>query len=207
MGGNGRTVTSSTPLLSIHHLRAGYTEPVVGPLSLTVHRGEVVGLAGPNGSGKTTVLGVLTGQARRFGGTVEIPAGAGISCQTQSPYQGGELPLRGDELMALMGTSTANLPPSLRPLLGCRIDRLSGGQRQSLVIWSVLGHKGALVLLDEPTNNLDTQGRDLLIDGLQRLEDHRGALIISHDADFVERVCRRVVHLEPNGHPAEAGAA
>lgn len=194
-------------LLRIRHLRAGYTEPVVGPLSLEVHRGEVVGLAGPNGSGKTTVLGALTGQARCFGGTVEIPPGAGIACQAQSPYQGGELPLRGDEVMALMDAAAETLPGPLRPLLQCRIDRLSGGQRQSLVIWSVLGHRGALVLLDEPTNNLDARGRDLLINGLQRLSPRRGALVISHDADFVEQVCHRVVHLEPGGHAAEVEAA
>ncbi len=188
------------PLLEIEQLRAGYAEPVVGPVSVQVHPGEVIGLAGPNGCGKSTVLSVLTGQARRFSGQVRTDSEAGIACQSQAPYQGGELPLRGDELLALMGADPATLPEPLQPLLRRRIDRLSGGQRQSLLVWSVLGHPGALVLLDEPTNNLDARGRQLLIEGLTHLRPGRGALVISHDADFIRQVCHRVVTLEPGGH-------
>ncbi|WP_041595017.1 ATP-binding cassette domain-containing protein [Halorhodospira halophila] len=195
------------PLLEVEQLQAGYAEPVVGPISLQVHPGEVIGLAGPNGSGKSTVLSVLTGRAQRFGGRVHTRSGAGIACQSQAPYQGGELPLRGDELLALMGADPGILPEPLQPLLRRRIDRLSGGQRQSLLVWSVLGHPGGLVLLDEPTNNLDARGRQLLIEGLTRLDARRGALVISHDADFIRQVCHRVVTLEPGGRLQQTEAA
>ena len=198
---------AASPLLRIEQLEAGYGAPVVGPVSLVLRPGEVVGLAGPNGAGKSTVLSTLTGGARRFAGRVQIRYGAGIAYQAQTPYDGDELPLRGDELLALMGVEPGRLPERLQALAGRRIDRLSGGQRQSLLVWAVLGHSGELVLLDEPTNNLDAEGRDLLIEGLQRLEPHRGALVISHDEAFIERVCHRTVSLDARGRCGLAEAA
>ncbi|MBK1735674.1 ABC transporter [Halorhodospira abdelmalekii] len=191
------------PLLRITNLEAGYANPVIGPLSLSVHAGEVVGFTGPNGAGKSTVLRVLTGEARCFAGDLWLAPDTGVACQAQSPYQGGELPLCGGEVFRLMGASPEILPPALRHLLPLRIDRLSGGQRQSILVWSVLGHAGRLVLLDEPTNNLDATGRELLISGLRQLDTERGALVISHDADFVEQVCHRIIKLTPEGRPSE----
>ncbi len=197
---------TTPPLLAFDQLRAGYAEPVVGPLSFQLRAGEVVGLAGPNGSGKSTVFNVLTGSARRFAGRIHRLDGAGIACQAQTPYQGGELPLRGDELFRIMGSDPKVLPQALSVLLPRRLDRLSGGQRQSLVVWSALGHPGAIVLLDEPTNNLDAQGRALLIEGLQHLAPHRAALVISHDDAFLDQVCHRAVHLTPDGAPQPEAA-
>ncbi|MBK1651819.1 ABC transporter [Halorhodospira halochloris] len=202
-------VTSSNPfnkqpLLKIKELRAGYSQPVVGPLTANINPGEVVGFTGPNGSGKSTIMRVLTGQARAFSGQIAPAPGINIACQAQSPYQGGELPLRGKELLALMGAEPEVLPQPLHHLLNRRVDRLSGGQRQSLIVWSVIGHSGELILLDEPTNNLDSQGRELLIEGLNNLSEHRGALVISHDHEFVRQVCCCSIPISPSGIPSSA---
>lgn len=194
-------MASSRTLLEFTRVEAGYRSSVVGPLSLRVDAGEVVGLAGPNGCGKSTLLGLLTGQTRRFGGTLHAPRS--IAFLHQTPPEGSELPLRGDELLALLHADPSVLPEALRGAAGQRVDRLSGGQRQSLHLWAVLGNAAPLVVLDEPTNNLDAQGRELLVQALLHAEPERGFLVVSHDAEFVARVCHRVLRLLPDGCPDE----
>lgn len=183
------------PLLEIRELRAGYGQPVVGPLSLSLRPGEVLGLAGPNGCGKSTVLKALVGAARCFGGSVQRAADLRIAYQCQHDDGLEELPLNGGELLRLMQAGQAPLPARLQALLRTRLDRLSGGQRQLLMVWAALGHPAPLVLLDEPTNNLDPPGIELLAQRLQTLEPGRAALVVSHDSAFLQRVCHRVCEL------------
>lgn len=91
------------------------------------------------------------------------------------------------------------LPDTLAPLLKRRIDRLSGGQYQLLWICSALATGADLVLLDEPTNNLDPANRAALIEILALERDGRGVLIVSHDHDFLERVCSRLLEARDTG--------
>ena len=94
--------------------------------------------------------------------------------------------------------SPVGLPPWLADRLDQRLDRLSGGQRHYLALWAVLDTPADLVLLDEPTNNLDRAGVAHLTRHLRDLAaSGRGILIVSHDAGFVAAACDRVVTLEP----------
>jgi ATPase subunit of ABC transporter with duplicated ATPase domains len=81
--------------------------------------------------------------------------------------------------------------------LDIRLDRLSGGQRHYLALWAVLEAPADLVLLDEPTNNLDAAGVIHLIAHLrERAADGTAILVVSHDAAFVAAACDRVVAME-----------
>ncbi len=194
-GGNALT-PPSPPLLAVQGLTAGYARPVVGPLSFEVHRGEIVGLAGANGSGKTTVLAAIIGTARVFGGGITCDRSAGVSVLRQFPVHLREMPITVAELLHATASNTDDVPSLFQPLLGTRVDRLSGGQFQLLQAWACLGSPAALVLLDEPTNNMDPQAiaalADLLLASRKR---GKGVLVISHEATLLDTVCTRIVEV------------
>jgi ATPase subunit of ABC transporter with duplicated ATPase domains len=86
-------------------------------------------------------------------------------------------------------------PPRLAAKLGCRIDRLSGGEYQVLCLWTCLAGAADLVLLDEPTNNLDREHTDLAAEEIAAERERRATLLVSHDPDFLRRVCTRIVNV------------
>lgn len=185
-----------TTLLSLEDLVAGWEQPVLGPFSGTVARGEVVGLSGPNGAGKSTVLAAIAGAARVFSGQVQLASGCRLAYQTQQqpPLQG--LPLTGRELLALTDSEPAGLPPWLADKLDRRLDRLSGGQRQFLALWAVLNSPADLILLDEPSNNLDVAGSRFLATAIrQRAARGAGMLVVSHEAELLASACDRQLSL------------
>ncbi|MDD3519239.1 MAG: AAA family ATPase, partial [Chromatiales bacterium] len=84
-----------------------------------------------------------------------------------------------------------------------RLDHLSGGQFQLVLIWATLASGSDLVLLDEPTNHLDPAAVDVLCRLLTEGADERAVLVVSHEAAFLSRVCSRVVELVA-GYDADA---
>ncbi len=184
-------------LLQAKALRAGYSGPVSGPLTLTLRRGEVVGLWGPNGSGKSTLLKALVGGARIFSGSLQKADGLTVAYQDQRPVRREEMPFTGREYLHYAGADPETVPGRLGPLLHRRIDRLSGGQFQLLTVWAALGGQADLVLLDEPTNHLDPKGERLLAEILQAEWKRRAILLISHEHRFLEMACSRVLELKP----------
>jgi len=183
-------------LLQLEQLVAGWQQPATIPVDLALGAGEIVGLTGPNGVGKSTLLAAVAGRARVFSGGLRQRAGLRLALQTQDVPPVDGLPLSGRELLALTGASAAGLPPWLAERMDCRLDRLSGGQRHYLTLWAVLQAPADLVLLDEPTNNLDAAGVAHLTAHLrERAEAGAGMLVVSHDAAFVEAVCDRVLVL------------
>jgi len=184
-------------LLTIEQLVAGWRQPATRPFDLTLAAGEIVGLTGPNGVGKSTLLSALAGRARVFSGRIEQQPGLRLALQTQDVPPVDGLPLSGRELLALTGASAEGLPPWLAERIDIRLDRLSGGQRHYLALWAILQAPADLVLLDEPTNNLDAAGVAHLTAHLrERAEAGAGMIVVSHDAAFVEGVCDRVLVLE-----------
>jgi len=189
-----RILTSSSPLLTVDALVAGYARPVVGPLSFTLARGEIVALTGANGSGKTTVLNAVIGTARIFGGRVACDRSAGVAVLRQFPVHLKEMPILGAEFLSMTGAATGAVPALVRSLLDVRVDRLSGGQYQLLTVWACLGSPAALVMLDEPTNNMDpgtvAAVGDMLIDAAAA---GQGVLVISHEAPLLARIASREI--------------
>ena len=189
-------MSNAAALLQIDALTAGYTRPVVGPLSMQLGGGEILGIVGPNGCGKSTLLAALTGSTRIFSGSINKRPGLRLSLQQQQAPMIEGVPFNGVELLALTGASAAGLPPWLAPHLSERLDRLSGGQLQFLYLWACLQAPADAVLLDEPTNNLDPEGVAFLETALrQRANEGAGLLLVSHDARFIDAVCDRTVVL------------
>lgn len=184
------------PLLQVDGVVAGYTEPVVGPISFSLDPGEVVGLAGPNGAGKSTLLGAIIGTTRVFSGGVRRREGIRVAVQAQVPSRLREMPVTGIELLRITGAHRHDAPLPVRPLLDLRLDRMSGGQYQLLNVWACLGCAAELVLLDEPTNNMDPRATAALEEVvLASREGGRGMLVVSHEHDFLERVSTRLVEV------------
>lgn len=183
-------------LIELNEMVAGYAAPVIGPVSLTVRAGEIVGIQGPNGIGKSTLLRAITGVSRVFQGEIRRQPGLQVAHQRQRPVRISPMPLLGRELLKLTGADHSAPPDRLAHLLDNRLDRLSGGQVQLLQIWACLGGRAQLILLDEPTNNLDPGSVDTLIHLLMERDRSRAVLLVSHEADFVGRVCNRVVEVQ-----------
>jgi len=187
----------SASLIRTEQLVAGWQQPATAPLDLALAAGQILGLTGPNGVGKTTVLSALAGRAKCFSGRINLRPGLRLALQTQDVPPVDGLPLCGRELLALTQASTDGLPPWLFERLDLRLDRLSGGQRHYLALWAILQAPADVVLLDEPTNNLDAAGCEHLASALrQRVANGAAIVLVSHDDAFVTAVCDQVVVLK-----------
>jgi ATPase subunit of ABC transporter with duplicated ATPase domains len=182
-------------LLAVEDVAAGYHHPVVGPISFSISRGEIIGIRGPNGSGKSTLLKAIGGTVKVFAGRIEKRPGLRIAHQQQNPLPLEDIPLSGRELLALTGAASESLPDWIRPLLDRRLDRLSGGQLQFLEVWACLKAPVDVVLLDEPTNNVDPKGFKYMEHELVKLRNGHAIILVSHDHRFLDSVCTRLVEV------------
>jgi zinc transport system ATP-binding protein len=183
-------------------LVAGYGRAVIGPISLDVRAGEVVGIWGANGCGKTTLLNAIADRADVLDGRIERAPGLILAYQEQQPVRLPAMPITGHELLRYADASPDGMPSALRDGLGQRIDRLSGGQYQLLCVWAAMVGPANLILLDEPTNNLDPERETLLSDMLapRRLArrgeaQDRAVLLVSHERGFLDNACSRVIEI------------
>lgn len=183
------------PLVAIDALIAGYTGPVAGPVSFSVERGEVVGLSGRNGVGKSTVLRAMTGAARVFSGSVRRTPGLRMTHHWQRLEKPPELPLLGREFLRLLNADAMQPPERVHQLLDRPVRAMSGGQFQLLQAWACLAAPVDLVLLDEPTNNLDGDAIASLSHLLTTLPGDRSVVLVSHEQSFLDGHCHRVVEL------------
>jgi ATP-binding cassette subfamily F protein uup len=171
---------------------------VVRDLSIRIQRGDRLGIVGPNGAGKTTLLNLLTGALAPDAGTVRL--GANLQMVTLDQRRESldpAIPLaealtggRGD-MVSVAGQSRHVIgymrdflftPDQARTPVGA----LSGGERGRLMLARALARPSNLLVLDEPTNDLDFETLDLL---QELLSDHHGTvLLVSHDRDFLDRV-------------------
>ena len=183
--------------------------PVVADFSIRVHRGDRVGVAGPNGTGKTTLINMLTGKLAPDAGTVRLGAGLEIASLEQSRDSlkpewtvADALTGGGGDLVVVNGVAKhvasymqdfLFLPEQMRTPLKV----LSGGERARLMLARALARPSNLLVLDEPTNDLDIETLDVLE---EMLADYAGTVIlISHDRDFLDRAVTSIVVPEGGG--------
>ncbi|MBL0849187.1 MAG: energy-dependent translational throttle protein EttA [Candidatus Liberibacter ctenarytainae] len=182
---------------------------LIDSLSFKLPPGGIVGIIGPNGAGKTTLFRMLTGSESPDSGVIRIGETVDLSCVDQSRDSLGigktvwEEISGGDDIVKL-GEYEINS----RAYCGAfnfkgsdqqqRVDSLSGGQRGRVHLAKTLKSGGNVILLDEPTNDLDTETLSALEDALENFAGC--AVIISHDRMFLDRLATHILAFEGNGH-------
>ncbi len=182
-------------LLELHQVvtaPSGASTPRIGPISLSLDAGELVTLTGANGAGKSTLLAAITGRAPILSGACHLATGTRVQLIEQAHQHDRDLPVSGRDFLAVAGADPGP-PAPLSDWLDRRLDALSGGQRQLLRVWAGLTAPGELVLLDEPSNNLDAAARAELHRLLRDRPPHRGLLLVSHDPELLALGCHRRV--------------
>jgi len=186
---------------------------IVDGFSIRVQRGDRVGIVGPNGAGKTTLVNLLTGADQPDGGTVRL--GVNLETATLDQHRESLDPKstlaealtggRGDHVM--VGGKPRHVVGYMKDFLFAQeqmrtpLEVLSGGERGRLMLARALAKPSNLLVLDEPTNDLDLETLDVLED---MLGDYEGTVIlISHDRDFLDRVVTSVIAPEGDGRWVE----
>ena len=182
--------------------------PVIEDLSVRIPRGARLGIVGPNGAGKTTLINILCGTLTPDSGTIRL--GSNLQMATLDQQRGqldGHATLKdaltgGGEMLSVNGKARhvigymkdfLFLPEQART----PVSVLSGGERGRLMLARALARPSNLLVLDEPTNDLDLETLDLL---QETLADYGGTvLLVSHDRDFLDRVATSVIAWENSG--------
>jgi len=195
-----------------HVTKAFGPNVVVRDLSTRILRGDKVGLIGPNGAGKTTLLRLILGEIPPDAGTVRLGTRLSIAYYDQFRQQLDESATvletvaEGSEFVEVSGTRKhvmSYLGEFLFPPQRVRspVSSLSGGERNRLVLARLFAKPANLLVLDEPTNDLDLETLELLEDLLQ--EFHGTVLLVSHDRAFLDNVVTQVLAFEGDGRWVE----
>lgn len=212
-------------MIEAHHVSKSFgPKSVISDLSFTVAAGEVVGLLGPNGSGKTTMVRLLSGVLRPDTGEVSV---GGLN-----PLSGGEAVRQASGVLTesadfyrnmsaldnlhffadLYGVEDRHRPARLLDEFGLAEDHnrnvgtFSTGMRKRLGLAKALLHDPAVLFLDEPTNGLDPDGTRMVLESIQQLNSRRPTtiLICSHLLQQLELVCNRYLFID-EGRLIESG--
>lgn len=190
-------------LLSAEHLSKNYgMKTLLEDVDIYLEAGEKIGVIGVNGTGKSTLLRVLSGDEHPDEGTVRLDPGVQVSCLRQNPDM--------DPEATVLQQVFLGYPSEFRQLkefeaktmltkLGMtefdkKIGTLSGGQRKRVALASALIHPADVLLLDEPTNHLDAYMVEWLEEWLRKFRG--GLIMVTHDRYFLERVCNRICQVE-----------
>jgi ABC transport system ATP-binding/permease protein len=181
---------------------------IIKPLTLRIARGDRIGIVGRNGAGKTTLLRMLTGDLAPDSGRVKIAKTIDmVSIDQQRSLlvagksvkeilSGGSdwLDVRGERKHIAGYLKEFLFDPSLAE---APIESLSGGERARVLLAREFARKSSLLVLDEPTNDLDLETLDLL---QEVIADYEGTvLIVSHDRDFLDRTVTVVLGMDGSG--------
>lgn len=190
----------ATPLLGAEALHLEYpTKVVFDSLTLGIEEGDRIGIVGRNGDGKSSLLGMLSGQIEPQGGRVTRRGGVRFGVLSQ----GDDLDPEATIAQVIVG----DLPehewagdPAIRDVIGglvsdipwhAKVSELSGGQRRRVALAALLIGDWDLIALDEPTNHLDVEGIAWLAQHLNQrwAKSSGGLLVITHDRWFLDEVC------------------
>ena len=205
---------SGTLVIEAKHIVKAFGErKIVDDFGIRVMRGDRIGIVGPNGSGKTTLVNLLTGGSQPDSGSVRL--GANLEMVTLDQSRDSLDPnWTLSEAMTGSGSDTVMVSGQARHVASYMKDFLfapeqirtpvrvlSGGERGRLMLARALAKPSNVLVLDEPTNDLDLETLDVLE---EMLGDYTGTVIlISHDRDFLDRVVNAIIVPEINGHWAE----
>ncbi|MDM7930968.1 ATP-binding cassette domain-containing protein [Tabrizicola sp.] len=209
--------TSGRKVIEAEHITKAYGDKVlIQDFSLRVLRGDRVAFVGPNGVGKTTLLKLLTTEIAPDSGKVTLGTNLEIAVfdQTRARLDPNATlwdNLTGDPLMSVSGAAdqvmvrgnprhvVAYLKDFLfdESMARAPVRSLSGGEKARLLLAKLMAQPSNLLILDEPTNDLDVETLDLLQDILGEYDGT--VLLVSHDRDFIDRIATATVALEGGG--------
>ena len=204
---------SGQMVFEAEHVSKSYdANPVVSDLTLRVTRGDRLGLIGPNGSGKTTLIRMLIGEQEPDAGTMRRGANVQIAYYDQQREQldpertvfdtiadGSDLITVNGQPQHVYGYLCDFLFPKERA--NSRVKALSGGERNRLLLARLFARPANVLVLDEPTNDLDIETLELLE---SRLIEFPGTLLlVSHDRTFVDNVVTSTLVFEGEGRVQE----
>ncbi len=182
---------------------------LIDDLTLNIPAGVRIGIVGRNGIGKTTLLRIILGDLQPTRGTVEIGSRTEINYIDQNRLridesktiyeevgEGLEYVRLGDENISLRGYLRRFLFSEER--INAKISILSGGERSRVILAKVLKRGGNVLILDEPTNDLDLSTLRMLEDALELFAGT--VLVVSHDRYFLNRVCTHILAFEGDGY-------
>lgn len=185
---------------------------IIRAFSTTIIRGDKVGIIGPNGSGKTTLLKILLGELKPQMGKVRLGTGIKIAYFDQLREQLDENKTLRENIvegndMIIMGNTSRHVVGYLQDFLFSPertlspVRTLSGGERNRLLLAKLFVMSSNVLVLDEPTNDLDTETLELLED---RLLNYKGTiLLVSHDREFLNNVVTSTIVFEGDGQLQE----
>lgn len=187
-------------------------EPAVADLNLRVMRGDRIGIIGPNGCGKSTLLRLLLGDLEPQSGTVKHGTNLQVAYFDQHRQKLDESKtvkwnLCGDNQYVMLGQCKLHVFGYLRNFLFSQEDAeqpvgsLSGGERNRLLLAKLFAQSANVLVLDEPTNDLDADTMDVLEE--QLVEFDGTILLVSHDRAFLNNTVDRILSFEESGHVGE----
>ena len=198
-------VTSGNDVLTIENLSKSFeNKPLFRNLNLSIHRGEVVGLLGANGTGKTTLLKIINRHLRPDSGKIHYGAKVSIGYYDQEQHVLNDENTIFDEISdaypKLTNTRIRNVLAAFL-FTGDRvfqkIGTLSGGEKGRVSLAKLMLSNANFLILDEPTNHLDIQSREILEDAIN---DYEGTVFyVSHDRYFINQTATRILDLSPDG--------
>ncbi len=208
---SGRKVIEATGLAKSYD-----DKTIVRDLSVTVQRGDRVAFVGPNGVGKTTVIKMLLGEVEPDEGTIKHGTNLNIAVFDQARAalnpdvtlwdaltDDPEMRVSGKADQIMVRGQPKHVVGYLKEFLfddaqaRAPVRSLSGGEKARLLLARLMARESNLLVLDEPTNDLDIETLDLLQD---ILGDYQGTvLLVSHDRDFLDRVATTTIAMEGDG--------
>ncbi len=209
--------TSGKRVIEAKGIAKSFGERVIlRPFDLRVQRGERIAFVGPNGAGKTTLLKMLTGELEPDSGTMTHGTGLEMAVfdQTRSALDpdmtlwesltgDAEMRVSGQADQVMVRGTPKHVVGYLKEFLfsdaqaRAPVRSLSGGEKARLLLARIMARNSNLLVLDEPTNDLDIETLDLL---QELLSDFPGTvLLVSHDRDFLDRVATTTIAMEGDG--------
>jgi len=210
---SGRLVIEAENLCKSFTGPDGVERPIVSGFTTRVLRGDRIGILGRNGAGKTTLLKILTGELAPDSGRIKLGTNLTMALfdqkraalkptdtlwQTLAPRGGDSIMVQGRQrhIVAYLKDFLFDEGQARAP-----VSTLSGGERNRLLLAKILAEPANLLVLDEPTNDLDADTLDLLED---MLDAYEGTLIVvSHDRDFLDRIVSSTIAVEGGGEVRE----
>jgi ATP-binding cassette subfamily F protein uup len=206
-------VLSGKLVVDLRHVTFGYgSNLIIGELSTTILRGDRIGIIGPNGCGKSTLLKLILGEIRPTGGEVVMGTRLKLAYFDQhrrelNPAKTVRENMTDGSDYVTVGGRTRHVTGYLKDFLfppqriDSQVQALSGGERNRLLLAKIFTQSANMLVLDEPTNDLDVETLELLED---LLADYEGTLLlVSHDRTFLDNVVTSTLIFEGEGKIGE----